>query len=59
MVNLKSAFFIVIMLLHKGLTHVRSQKKPRLHFGETLTFFFLAANCYMKTYFVCVCVNYD
>ena len=30
MVNLKSASFGVIMLLHKGLTRVHSQKKPRL-----------------------------
>ena len=34
-VNLKSAYFIVIMLLHNGLTHIHSQKKPRLHFGES------------------------
>ena len=26
MVNLKSASFIVIMLLHEGLTHIHSQK---------------------------------
>ena len=30
---LASASFAVIMLLHKGLTHIHSQKKPRLHFG--------------------------
>ena len=34
-VNLKSDSFIVIMLLHKGLTHIYSQKKPGLHFGES------------------------
>ena len=28
MVNLKSASFIVIMHLHKGLTHIQSQIKP-------------------------------
>ena len=28
-VNLKSAFFIVIILLHEGLTHIHSQIKPR------------------------------
>ena len=31
-VNLKSASFVVIMLLHEGLTHIHSQKKPRLRF---------------------------
>ena len=36
-VNLKSASFIVIMLLHEGLTQVHSQKKPRLQFGESFT----------------------
>ena len=36
-VNLESASFVVIMLLHKGLTHIHSQKKPRLHFGESFT----------------------
>ena len=30
----KYGFFVVIMLLHKGLTHKHSQKKPRLHVGE-------------------------
>ena len=29
--------FVVTMLLHKGLTHIHSQKKPRLHFGESFT----------------------
>ena len=36
-VNLKSASFIVIMLLHKGLTHFQSQIKPQLLFGESFT----------------------
>ena len=34
---LKSASFVVIMLLHKDLTHIHSQKKPRFHFGESFT----------------------
>ena len=37
MVNLKSASFVVIMLLHKGLTRMHSQTKPRLLFGESFT----------------------
>ena len=32
-VNLKSASFVVIMLLHEGLTHIQSQIKPWLLFG--------------------------
>ena len=36
-VNLKSASFAIIRLLHEGLTHIHSQKKPRLHFGESFT----------------------
>ena len=36
-VNLKSASFIVIMLLHEGLTHIQSQIKPRLLFGKSWT----------------------
>ena len=36
-VNLKSAFFIAIKLLHEGLTHIQSQIKPRLLFGESFT----------------------
>ena len=37
-VKLKSASFVVIMLLHNVLTHIHSQKKPRLHFESfTLT----------------------
>ena len=35
--NLKSASFIVIMHLHECLTHIHSQKKPRLLFGESFT----------------------
>ena len=33
-VNLKSASFVIIMLLHEGLTHIQSQIKPWLLFGE-------------------------
>ena len=42
-VNLKSASFVVIMLLHGSLTHIHSQIKPRLVFAEsfTLNFFFV------------------
>ena len=29
--------FDVIMLLHKGFTHIQSQVKPRLLFGESFT----------------------
>ena len=36
-VNLKSASFIVIMLLYESLTHIHSQKKPRLHFCQSFT----------------------
>ena len=36
-VNLKSASIVVIMLLHKGLTHIQSQIKPCLLFGESFT----------------------
>ena len=36
-VNLKSASFVVILHLYEGLTHIHSQKKPRLHFGESFT----------------------
>ena len=36
-VNLKSASFVVITLLHEGLTHIQSQIKPRLLFGERFT----------------------
>ena len=37
MINLKSASLVVIMLLHEGLTHIHSQLKPRLLFGESFT----------------------
>ena len=36
-VNLKSASLVVIMLLHEDLTHIQSQIKPRLLFGESFT----------------------
>ena len=36
-VNLKSAFFFEIILLHKGLTHIHSQIKPWLRFDESFT----------------------
>ena len=36
-VNLKRAAFIITMLLNEHLTWVHSQKKPRLHFGESFT----------------------
>ena len=29
--------FVVIMLLHEGLTHMHAHKLPRLHFGESFT----------------------
>ena len=36
-VNPESASFLVIMLLHEGLTHIQSQIKPLLLFGESFT----------------------
>ena len=36
-VNLKSASFHVMMLLHEGLIRIQSQIKPRLLFGESFT----------------------
>ena len=36
-VHLKSASFIVILLLHKGLTHIQSQIKPQLLSSESFT----------------------
>ena len=39
-VNLKSASFVVIMLLHEGLTHIQSQINPWLLFGENFAFSF-------------------
>ena len=41
-INLKSAFFIIIMLLHEGLTHIHSQIKPWLLFGESFTLSWLS-----------------
>ena len=35
--NLKSASFVVVMPLHEGLTHIQSQIKPLLLFGECFT----------------------
>ena len=35
MVNLKSASFVIIMLLLEGLTHIQSQIKPQLLIGES------------------------
>ena len=37
MVNLKSASLVVIMHLHKGLTHIQSQVKPWLLSGKSFT----------------------
>ena len=45
MVNLKSVSFVVIMLLNKGLTHIHSQKKPRLHFSVAFHFNFVEGKC--------------
>ena len=36
-VNLKSASFVLIMILHEGYTHIQSQIKPWLIFGESFT----------------------
>ena len=36
-VNLKSASIVVIMLSHEGLTHIHSQIKPQMLFGESFT----------------------
>ena len=36
-VNLKSAFFVIIMHLHEGLSHIQSQIKPLLLIGESFT----------------------
>ena len=35
--NLKNASFVVIMLSNEGLTHIQSQIKPGLLFGESFT----------------------
>ena len=37
MVNLKRASFVIIMLLCEGLTHIHSQIKPWLLFGESFS----------------------
>ena len=37
MVNLKSASFVVVMLLNEGLTNIQSQIKPWLLSGESFT----------------------
>ena len=37
-VNLESASFVIIMHLQEGLTHIQSQIKPWLLFGESFTF---------------------
>ena len=34
LLNLIMSSFVVTMRLDEGLSHVQSQKKPRLHFGE-------------------------
>ena len=36
-VNLKSDSFVVIIRLHEGLTHIQSQIKPWLLFGDNFT----------------------
>ena len=36
-VNLQSASFVAVMLLHGGLTHIQSQIKPWLLFGKSFT----------------------
>ena len=46
MVNLKSASFVIIMPLQEGLTHIHSQKQPRLHCGESFT---LKATCFLNS----------
>ena len=49
-VNLKSASFIVIMHLHKSLTHTESQIKPWLLFGESFALSVkMNANCRVKS----------
>ena len=46
-VNLKSASFVVIMLLHKGLTHIQSQIKPWLLIGESFTLMHHITQCFI------------
>ena len=49
-VNLKSASFVVIMLLNGRLTQVHSQKKPRLHFDESFTLMIDLNKCIIWKY---------
>ena len=42
------------MLSHEGLTQIHSQKKPRLHFGESFTLKFLNV-CSVPTVDVSAC----
>ena len=37
------------MLLHEGLTHIHSQKKPWLHFGESLTLSVIVSEMVIKS----------
>ena len=43
--GLKSTSFIVIMRLHQGLTYMRSQKKPTLHFDDSFTLCIAGFEC--------------
>ena len=58
-VNLKSASFVVIMISYKGLTHIQSQIKPRLLFGESLTLrnatVIVGCILYYYCYYYCCC----
>ena len=56
-VNLESASFVVIMLLHKGLTCIHSQKKPRLHFGESFILGSGDWDGHSTTLYLCLCMN--
>ena len=50
--NLKRASFVLIMFLREGLTHIHSQKKPRLLFDESFIlslFFCKTTKDYLKT----------
>ena len=46
-VNLKSASFIVMMLLHEGLTHIHSQIKPRVLLGESFPLIICSKNTHI------------
>ena len=61
MVNFKSASFDVILLLHKGLTHIQSQIKPQLLFGErfTLNILNFERKVTFVSLFVCFSVDSD